>query len=102
MAHPNNAPRSIAGSQCDAAIEKTKSYAKNRLRSQFEQANAQLQGQDWLTGKRSIADPYLYVLLRWAKAMNMDLNGLDNLDAFFQRMSTDESVGKVLKAEGLD
>lgn len=86
----------------DAVIEKTKSYAKKRLRGQFEQVNTQLQGKDWLAGKRSIADPYLYVLLRWAKSMKMDLSGLDNLEAFYKRMNSDESVGKVLKAEGLD
>ncbi|MGH8271338.1 MAG: glutathione S-transferase family protein, partial [Gammaproteobacteria bacterium] len=64
--------------------------------------NKQIEGRDWLTGTRSIADPYLFVMLRWAKGMKIDLSGLDNLERFFQRMHADAAVKKVLKDEGLD
>ena len=85
----------------DAAIELSKHNARQKLRGLFQRADAQLQGQDWLTGSRSIADPYLYVTLRWAKGANVDLSGLDNLERFFQRMSTDAAVQQALQAEGL-
>lgn len=85
----------------DAAIEKTKAHAKATLRRQFETVDRQLQGRDWLAGSRSIADPYLYVLLRWARGAKIDLDGLDNLGAFFQRMHDDPAVAKVAQAEGL-
>ena len=84
-----------------AAIELSKHNARQKLRGLFQRADAQLQGQDWLTGSRSIADPYLYVTLRWAKGANVDLSGLDNLERFFQRMSTDAAVQQALQVEGL-
>lgn len=84
------------------AIEKTKDAARTKLRGLFERANRQLEGRDWLAGSRSIADPYLFVVLRWAKSMKIDLDGLTNLDAFMQRMNSDKAVTKVLAEEGLD
>ncbi len=85
-----------------AAIEKTKDAARTKLRGLFERADTQLAGRDWLTGSRSIADPYLYVVLRWAKALSIDLGGLDNLAKFSAHMEADAAVKKVLKEEGLD
>jgi glutathione S-transferase len=84
-----------------AMIEKTKVNAKTALRSLFARADAQLAGRDWLTGSRSIADPYFYVTLRWAKATGVDLSGLDNLPKFSARMEADPGVQKTLQAEGL-
>ncbi len=84
-----------------AAVDKTKDAARKKLRGLFEKANDQLNGRDYLTGSRSIADPYLYVVSRWAKAMKVDLAGLENLAAFNQRMDQDAAVQKVLKDEGL-
>jgi glutathione S-transferase len=86
----------------DAALEQTQEKARGKLRELFGRADAQLQGREWLTGTRSIADPYLFVVLRWAKAMKIDLSGYDNLASFTARMSADEGVRKVLTAEGLD
>ncbi len=43
----------------------------------------------------------LFVLVRWAKAQNLDLSGLDNLERFFQTMLADPGVQKALKDEGL-
>ena len=82
--------------------EKVKEAARKKLRGYFERLDAQLQGRDWLTGTRSIADPYLFVVLRWAKANHVDLADLHNLAAFEQRMRADKGVQKVLKEEGVD
>lgn len=84
-----------------AAIDKSKDAARKKLRGLYERADAQLQGRDWLAGSRSIADPYLYVTLRWAGLVGVDLQGLDNLASFRQRMEADPGVQKALKAEGL-
>lgn len=86
----------------EAAVEQTQEKARSKLRELFGRADAQLQGRDWLTGTRSIADPYLFVVLRWAKAMNIDLSGYDNLARFTERMLADDAVRKVLAEEGLD
>lgn len=84
------------------AATKTKEASAKKLRGYFEQLDAQLAGKDWLVGSRSIADPYLYVELRWAQKLGLDLSGLDNLAAFRSRMDADPGVRAALDAEGLD
>jgi glutathione S-transferase len=85
----------------EAAIGKSKEAALKSLRGLFERADGQLAGKDWLTGNRSIADPYLYVVTRWAKAQGVDLSGLANLERFVGNIEADAAVQKVLADEGL-
>ena len=79
-----------------ALIEKAKANARTNLRTMFERLDAQLAGRDWLVGARSIADPYLFVTLRWAKSQGVDMTGLDNLARFMKQMSDDAGVRKAL------
>src|SRR3546814_20271168 len=72
----------------EAFIEKSKDAARKSLRGLFERADAQLANNDWIAGGRSIADPYLYVVTRWAKGQGVDLSGLDHL------RSEERRVGK--------
>ncbi len=73
-----------------------------KLRGLFELVNVPLTRHDWLAGTtRSIADAYLFVVLRWAKAKAIDLDGLDGLDRFFRRMQADPGVKAAMKAEGI-
>lgn len=74
--------------------------ARKQLRTHFERLNTQLAGREWLTGHRSVADAYLFVELRWAKAKQVDLSGLAHLDGFFARMQADTGVQAAMKAEG--
>ena len=80
---------------------KTKDAARKKLRGFFEVLDQQLKGQHWLTGARSIADAYLFVVTQWAKKMGIDLAGLDHLKAFDQHMAADAGVQAAMKAEGL-
>ena len=80
-------------------IEKTKANARETLRKMFERVDAQLAGRDWLVGMRSIVDPYLFVTVRWAKAQNVDLSGLDDLEKFFKRMNADPGVSRALSEQ---
>ncbi|HZW19552.1 MAG TPA: glutathione binding-like protein [Luteimonas sp.] len=101
--HPGFKPLFGATAYLDdeATIEKTRDAARTALRGLFERADAQLANGDWIAGSRSIADPYLYVVTRWAKAQRVDLSGLDNLARFSARMEADPAVQKVLGEEGL-
>lgn len=85
----------------DAAIEKTKNAARAELRTYFERLDGHLAGQEWLAGTRSIADPYLFVLLLWCGLVKVDLSGLENLKKFDQRMRADAGVQRALKGEHL-
>ena len=84
-----------------SAIEKTKEIARAKLRTYFGRADAQLANHDWIAGARSVADAYLYIVTRWAKAQVVDLSGFDHLAKFVARMEADAGVQKVLKEEGL-
>lgn len=99
--HPTFKPLFGATAYLDdpAMIDKSKDAARKGLRTLFERADAQLAGKGWIAGTRSIADPYLYVVLRWAKGQNVDLSGLDHLHDFVARMDADPAVTKVLAAE---
>lgn len=96
--HPIFGTNAALGEEAEA---KSKEQAKQKLRGHFERADAQLAGKDWLTGSRSIADPYLFVVTQWAKKTGVDLAGLDHLVAFDARMAADPGVQAALKAEGL-
>jgi glutathione S-transferase len=85
-----------------ALIEASKQAARGKLRTLFERVDAQLAGRDWIAGTRSIADPYLFVVTRWAMAMEVDLSGLHHLQRFFERMLADDGVQRALRQEGLD
>ena len=81
--------------------EALRANAITRLCGYFERLDAQLAGKDWLTGSRSFADPYLFVVLRWAAAKGVDLSGLDQLARFQQRMLADAGVQAAMGKEGL-
>lgn len=85
----------------EAAIEKTKVNARQALRGLFAIVDNQLKGRDWIAGRRSIADAYLFVVLRWAHAVRVDLSGLEETARFEAMMNADAGVQRALKAEGL-
>ena len=82
-------------------IEQTRQAARDKLRGMFERLDAQLAGRDWIAGTRSIADPYVFVVTRWAKAMGVDLSGLGHVERFFNAMLADPGVHAALQQEGL-
>jgi len=85
----------------EAQFDAIKVAARKRVRGVFELANKQLDGRQWLAGFRSFADPYLYITLRWADKLGIDLSDLSHLVAFKQRMDADAGVQAALKAEGM-
>lgn len=96
LLHPERVPGNAE------AQEATKEIARNTLRRHFEILNGQLATNGWIAGEqRSIADPYLFVLVRWARAGKLDLDGLDHLLAHYQRLAQDPSVIAAMAAEKL-
>lgn len=89
--------RFIADESQHAAVQDT---ARQHLRGHYERLNSQLADREWLTGHRSVADAYLFVTLRWAKGKQVDLSGLDHLEAFMARMHADAGVKAAMHAEG--
>lgn len=84
-------------------------YAKPKMEARYKWLDNELKGKEYLTGKFSIADAYLYALTQWGQAewlhsvynANINFDGLENLKAWYLRMRERPSVKKALQAEGL-
>jgi glutathione S-transferase len=86
--HPDPAVAGVLADVARANVRKYLDLLDNRLR-----------GRDWLVDTRSIADPYLFVMLRWVRKLGMDSSGLDNLARFFERMQADRGVRAALTSQ---
>lgn len=82
------------------APEAEQTAAKQILTRRFAALAAQLGDKPFVTGVHiTIADPYLYVMLRWARTHGIVVPKL--LDAYYGRMHERPSVEKALTGEGL-
>lgn len=73
--------------------------ARAHVRTYLGRIDKRLEGRDWLADERSVADPYLFVLLRWAVRLNVGLDGFASLSRFAERMYADPAVRKVIQME---
>jgi glutathione S-transferase len=73
--------------------------ARARVRFYLGHIDKRLEGREWLVDRRSVADPYLFVMLRWAVRLNIGLDGLANLSRFAERMYADTGVRAAISAE---
>jgi glutathione S-transferase len=82
--------------------DEAKAVFKDRAMGKFRYVDSQLAGLDYALGKQfTVADGYLYVMLRWADGMKFDLSGLNNLLAYKDRVAARPKVQEALVKEGL-
>ncbi|MBB6093945.1 glutathione S-transferase [Povalibacter uvarum] len=75
--------------------------ARQNVRKYLGILDTQLEKREWITGERSVADPYLLVMLRWATRLHIDLDGFGNLSRFMETQLLDVSVRRaILDEEG--
>jgi glutathione S-transferase len=85
-----------------AIPDEVKNFFKDRIMGKFKYADSQLAGRDYLMGKQfTVADGYLFTMLRWADGNKMDLSGLKNLMAYKDRVAARPKVQEALTKEGL-
>jgi glutathione S-transferase len=85
-----------------AIPDEVKNFFKDRIMGKFKYAESQLAGRDYLMGKQfTVADGYLYTMLRWADGNKLDLSGLKNLMAYKDRIAARPTVQQALTKEGL-
>jgi glutathione S-transferase len=83
------------------AGEETKRFFREQLRHKLDYVDGKIGGGPFALGETlTIADPYLFVMTRWADAM-LGLDNWPNLAAFHGRMMERPSVRHVLRFEGL-
>ena len=73
-----------------------------RVARRFDFVNAELEGRHYLTGSQySVADAYLFTILRWTDFMHIDLSPWPALVALRQRVAARPAVRQALQVEGL-
>ena len=83
-------------------LEEAKNAARLKIAKRLAIAEKKLSEKPYLMGDAySVADGYLYVMLRWCDGMNLDISNLQGLVAFKQRISQRPAVQEALAAEGL-
>jgi glutathione S-transferase len=85
-----------------AIPDEVKNFFRDRTMGKFKYADSQLAGRDYLMGKQfTVADGYLFTMLRWADGNKMDLSQFKNLMAFKERVAARPKVQEALTKEGL-
>lgn len=80
-----------------------KPLVRQQLEQKFSYVDNELKESQWLMGSRfTVADAYLFTVMRWAHALKLNLSGLDALNGWFERVAARPAVIAALKAEGLN
>ncbi|MDB5617569.1 glutathione transferase GstA [Tardiphaga sp.] len=82
--------------------DEVKGFFRTRLTGKFKYIDGALEGKDYLTGKDfTVADGYLFVMLKWADRMSLDLSAFKNLAAYKDRVAARPKVQEAMTKEGL-
>jgi glutathione S-transferase len=82
--------------------EAFKPTARALLEKKLEYVDAALANQQWINGENfSIADAYLFTVLRWAVAVKLNFPQAGNLTAYMQRVASRPAVAAAMAAEGI-
>ncbi|EML9986096.1 MULTISPECIES: glutathione transferase GstA [Citrobacter] len=82
--------------------EEYKPTVRAFLEKKMQYVDAALKEGQWICGSRfTIADAYLFTVLRWAYAVKLNMDGLENIAAYMKRVAERPGVAAALKAEGI-
>ena len=84
------------------ATDEWKAQQKELLVPKFEFLAKSLEGKQYLMGDQfTVADGYLYTVLRWTRIHHIDLSRWPVITAYMERVEARPAVQAALKAEGL-
>ena len=82
--------------------EEYKTISKDNLATRFGFLDGKLAGKQFLTGDNfTVADAYLFTVLKWSRFHNIDLAQWPNVKSFVDRVEARPKVQEAMKAEGL-
>lgn len=82
--------------------EVIRATAHKRLRGLYAQMETRLDGRlHPVAGRRTVVEPYLYVLTRWLDLTPISLDDYPGLSAFRESMEADDGVVRALEAQGI-
>jgi len=86
----------------DAAPEAYKTALRQQIVEKLAWVDSELHDNQWLLGLHfTVADAYLFTVMRWAKSLQLDIHSFASLEAWFQRVAARPHVAAALAAEGL-
>ena len=82
--------------------EEFKKIAREYLAQRFDWIDKQLAGKQYLMGDTfTVADAYMFTILRWSPRVGIDLSKWPNIEAYLTRVAARPKVKEAMKAEGL-
>lgn len=81
------------------APDGAKAFARELLTERLAYLDAHLKGREFLAGRFSVADAYLFVMLTWARYLSIDFTPYPNLAAYRDRLQTRPSVARAFDEE---
>ncbi|HLH92671.1 MAG TPA: glutathione transferase GstA [Xanthobacteraceae bacterium] len=79
-----------------------KTISRENLGKRFDWLDKQLAGKQYLMGDRfTVADAYLFTVLRWSPRVEIDIAKWPNLKAYVDRVAARPKVQAAMRAEGL-
>ena len=82
--------------------EEYKTILRAKLEAQFKYLDEALKQDEYLQGDHfTVADAYLFTILRWGFVMKFDMNEYKHLMAYFERIAKRPAVQAALVEEGL-
>jgi glutathione S-transferase len=82
--------------------EDFKPTLRDMLGQRFDWIDKQLAGKQYVMGdKFTLADAYLFTVLRWSPRVGIDLGKWKNITAYLDRVAARPKVQEAMKAEGL-
>lgn len=80
--------------------EEYKAILREALANKYKWLDSALAGKNYLLGDDfSVADAYLYTILRWSKSAELDVANFPNLKAYYDRVDARPAVAAALAAE---
>lgn len=81
--------------------DEAKAALMSRLKHRIGYAADALNNRKYLMGHFSVADAYLFTVLRWAPRLNLDLSAWPVLEDYMERIAARPAVKAAIKEEGL-
>jgi glutathione S-transferase len=82
--------------------EEFKKISREYLAQRFDWIDKQLAGKQYLMGDTfTVADAYMFTVLRWSPRVGIDLSKWSNIEAYLARVAARPKVREAMKAEGL-
>lgn len=81
------------------APEGTRSHVLKKQESRLKYLNDYLGGRDFLLGRFTVADAYLYTVLNWTTATSVDLAPFAAIQQYHRRLQKQPSIAKAFQEE---